>query len=102
MYTGSDRPTLRQLHKHVMLEAALKWKYLGVQLLQDDQLIVLDVIEKDHPNDAVSCCEHVLDTWLMNTPDASWNQLISALRSPTVQLDSLADQLEQMMSMECK
>ena len=93
---------MRQLHKHVVLEAALKWKYLGVQLLQDDRLNVLDVIEKDHPNDSVGCCKHVFMRWLEITPDPSWNQLISALRSPTAQLNSLADQLEQMMSTECK
>ena len=57
------------------------------------------MIAADHPRDDVRCSMGVLDTWL---PDASWNQLISVLRSPTVQLDSLADQLEQMLNTECK
>ena len=97
MYTGSDRPTLKQLHMHVN-----KWKHLGAQLLQDDRFNVLNVIEANYPNDSVGCCKMFLMRWLEVTPDPSWNQLISALRSPTVQLDNLADQLEQMMSTECK
>ena len=33
---------------------------------------------------------------------ATWNQLIKALRSPNIQLDYLASQLEQMLNTECK
>ena len=102
MCTGSDRPRFSYLSKHVVRQAAHKWRNLGEQLLNDKQKIMLKVIEADHPHDVVSCCKHALETWLKSTQDASWNQLISALRSPTVQLDSLADQLEQMMSTECK
>ena len=87
---------------HVALDAALKWKHLGAQLLQDDRFNVLNVKEANNPNDSVGCCKLFLMSWLEITPDPSRNQLISALRCPTVQLDSLADQLEEMMSTECK
>ena len=100
--TENDRPTLQYLSKHVVRQAAHKWRNLGEQLLNDNQRIMLKVIEADHPHNVVSCCKHALETWLKSTPDASWNQLISALRSPTVQLDSLADELEKMMRTECK
>ena len=101
MHIGSDRPTLKHLYKHVVKHAAYKWRDLGVQLLEDNQIIMLDMIATNHPLDIAICCK-VFMKWLETRVDASWNQLIRALRSPTVQLISLADQLEQMMSTECK
>ena len=63
---------------------------------------IIHVIAADYRHDDVSCCRAVLERWLDTTPDASWNQLIRALRSPTVELDSLADQLEEMLGIKCK
>ena len=71
-----------------------KWKDLGVQLLPPE---MVDIIAADHPHDVVSCCKCVLKKWLDTTTDATWNQLIKALRSPSVQLDCLAGQLEQVL-----
>ena len=85
-----------------MINVADKWKDLGVQLLRSDQENCLNIIAVDHPHDAVSCCKCVLEKWLDTTTDATWNQLITVLRSPTVQLDYLASQLEQMLSTKCK
>ena len=99
---GSDRPTLKQLHNHVVMPAAYKWRDLGVQLLENDQIVMLYRIASNHPHDDVSYCKDVLKRWLETRVDASWNQLIRVLRSPLVELDSLAEQLEQMMSTECK
>ena len=73
---------------------AHKWEDVADQLLPDENMV--KVIEKDHPNDAVKCCKCVLDKWF-ETKDATLNQLISALKSPSVQLDSFADQLEQQL-----
>ena len=83
-------------------DVADKWNDLGVQLLRSDQENRLNIIAVDHPHDAVSCCKRVLEKWLDTTTDATWNQLITALRSPSVQLDYLASQLGQMLSTECK
>ena len=99
---GSERPSLRDLYRHVTIKAAHKWRDLGIQLLKYDPIRTSDMIAADNPHDVVSCCEHVFQRWLETSADASWNQLIIALRSPTVQLDSFADELEQMMSKECK
>ena len=99
---GSIRPSLKDLHDHVVIGAADKWKGLGVQLLpQSGQEQLLQVIGTDHPHDVISCCKRVLEKWL-DTSDATWNQLIRALRNPSVQLDYLAGQLEQMMIIECE
>ena len=98
---GSDRPLLRDLHNYVVMEAAHKWRDLGLQLLENYQLEMLNIIAADYPDD-VRRCLRVLDRWLETIIDASWNQLIRALRSPSVQLDPLADQLEQMIGIKCK
>ena len=100
MCTGSDRPALKYLNCYVVEKVASKWKDLGELLGLDYQII--NSIERDYPLDGVSCCRVVFKIWFDNTQDASWNQLISALRSPTIQLDSLADELEQMLNIECK
>lgn len=101
---GSDRPSLKDLYDHVLINVAGKWRDLGVQLLRPDQERMLDIIAADHPRDVVSCCKCVFKKWLeLTTADyATWNQLIKALRSPSIQLDDLASQLEQMLNTECK
>ena len=83
-------------------EIAHKWRDLGVQLLRPDQENLFNIIAADHPHDVVSCCKRLLKKWLETTTDATWNELIRALRSPSVQLVSFAEQLEQMMITECK
>ena len=62
---------------------------------------MIDIIAADHPHDVVSCCQCVLKKWL-DTTSATWNQLIKALRSPSVQMDYFAGQLEQMLITQCK
>ena len=102
-HIGKGRPSLKTLHDHVVMKVADRWKDLGVQLLQSDQQHILNIIATDHPNDAVKCCKCVLEKWLETAPDATWNQLIEALRSPSVHLIHLADQLEQMIThVQCK
>ena len=93
---------MRDLCDHVVREVAHKWKYVGLQLLRPEQQNELHIIEEDHPHDAVECCKCVLEKWLDTTTDATWNQLISALSSPTVQLDHLANQIEKMMIVEVR
>ena len=101
MHIGKGRPLLKALHDHVVMKVADRWKDLGVQLLQSDQQHMLNIIATDHPNDAVECCKCVLEKWLETAPDATWNQLIEALRSPGIHLIYLANQLEQMVH-QCK
>ena len=93
---------MRDLHNHVVSKVAHKWKDLGVQLLRSDQQEAISIIELDHPCNAKECCKCVLKKWLDTTPYATWNQLISALRSPTVQSDYLANQIENIMIVEVR
>ena len=97
---GGGRPLLKDLYDRVVYNVADKWRNLGVQLLRPDLEKMLDLIAADHPHDVVRCCICVLTKWLDTTTDATWNELIRALRSPSVQLDYLAGQLEQMLITE--
>ena len=99
---GSDRPSLKNLNDHVVNNVAHKWRDLGEQLLQPDQETMLDIIEADQPSDVVSCCKRFFKKWRDTTTNATWDQLIQALRSPSVQLVYLADQLQQMLITERK
>ena len=103
MHTGSDRPSVKDLHEHVLTNVADKWDDLGDQLLvRPDQANVVNIIRANHPGDVISCCKRILKEWLDTTEDATWNQLISALRSPSVRLHHFAGQLEHMLTAECK
>ena len=74
-------------------QVAHKWKDLGVQLLRPDQQRVLDIIELDHPRNAVECCKRLFQKWLDTDTNATWDQLIAVLRSPSIGLDHFATQL---------
>ena len=102
VYTGSDRPSLKDLYDHVVPNVADKWEDLGVQLLRPDQEKTLDIIAADCSHDVVSCCKRLLKKWLDTSTNATWNELIRALRRPSVELDCLANQLEQMLSIKRK
>ena len=98
---GSSRPSLKDLHNHVVPNVAHKWKDLGVQLLQPDQEYILNIIERDS-DDAAGRCKCVLEKWLKTATVATWDRLIEALRSPGVQLDYIANQIEQKLTTQGK
>jgi len=98
--TADDRPFPKDLQNHVVPGAAIKWKYIGTQLFDPTSGDMLDIIEKECQNDIKRCCICMLDKWLDKTPDASWNQVLAALRTPSVELNYLADQIEQKLLKE--
>jgi len=55
------------------MDVAAKWRDLGVHLLRSDQEKLLDIIEVDHPGDAVGCCKCLFEKWLRTAEDATWN-----------------------------
>ena len=100
--TPPVRPSQKELYNHVSLNAATKWRELGVQLLGNNCQAVLRIIEKNYPHDAEECCKRTLDKWLETKDDASWDQLIKALQSSSVQLNYLASQINQMLEVRGK
>ena len=71
-------------------------------MVRPDQANVINIIRANHSGDVISCCKHVFKEWLDTTEDATWNQLISALRSPSVRLHRFAGQLEHTLTAGCK
>ena len=81
---GHYYPTPKQIKNILKPDTsglAARWHDLGTQLLTDDTVGVLDVIKVNHPNNARVCCNEMFVKWLKLQPDASWSQLITALRN---------------------
>ena len=69
------------------IDITTRWRDLGLELVDSNK--VLKVIETDHPNDVDTCCRVMFEKWLEKTPDASWNQLITALNN--IEMNTAAD-----------
>ena len=69
------------------IEIATKWYELGLELVDSNK--VLKVIEADHPHNTNTCCRVMFEKWLEKTPNASWNQLVTALDN--IKMNTAAD-----------
>ena len=77
LFIEYKRPELRDVYKYVIPQCAHGWRDLGV-LLHFKQT-ELETIFKDLRNDSKECCKRLLSTWLEKSPNATWNQLFSAI-----------------------
>ena len=73
-----------------------KWRELGTQLLDENNLHYLDEIEVDHPKNVRGCCNKMFEQWLITKLDASWDQLCNAL--VTIDLPVAATEIKQELS----
>ena len=80
----------------VIPRVAPQWYELGVELLSEDQEKHLDIIKSDYGSDHKKCCTEMFWYWLKTDPNASWYHLVIALRSPALELHSVASDLEKM------
>ena len=70
----------------------MKWKSMGLALgINMDELDCIQLKCHDDPTD---CFTEVLKEWLKRK-DATWNAIVTALKSKTVNFEQLADKLEQ-------
>ena len=92
---GKNRPTLKLLNKLAKVYATAKWYDLGVELLAEEDVQALDEIQSNYPRDASMCCTKMFQLWLDKQPEASWRQLIEALRESNIELKELANTIEQ-------
>ena len=95
------RPEIKYLNRHVRgeLSAACEdnpeaWKDLGVELLPpgDSSMAALKTISANSHGNVIKCCASMLSLWLKRQPEASWRQLIEALK--VTGLDYIATDLE--------
>ena len=92
--TGTDRPALKLLNKHVVKDASSKWHDLGLELLEQEDEEILHQI-KINNNDVNECCKEMFQYWLQRCTNTTWNQLIRALR--VIGLNHLATTIEEML-----
>ena len=59
------------------IDIATKWHVLGPELLVNNN--VMQDIEANHCSDVSTCCRVMFEKWLEKTPDASWDELVTAL-----------------------
>ena len=93
---GSDHPQLKYLNRIKSLFAE-KWYDLGLELLEPGDEHQLRLIKSNKLGKDESCRE-MLDLWTDRQPNASWNQLIDALRSPGVEMNNVASKIQNLLS----
>lgn len=70
-----------------------RWYELGLQLLQEYTSVkILNEIEHDYPRNTSRCCTKMFEIWLNQQPNASWDQLLTAL--DTINMSSAAEQIK--------
>ena len=89
---NSNRPMLKQLNK-LKKSIAFKWYDLGIELLEPENIRKLDEIQSNNPRDASTCCTKMFQLWLDKQPEASWEQLIKALRD--IDLNEVGNAVEE-------
>ena len=94
---GDNTPTLKLLNRHVKKEATNKWYDLGIELLSNEDVEELNTIRKNYPNDAGACCTEMFQLWLKKETRATWKKLMEALKAPGIEMNQLANKIEQML-----
>ena len=89
--TGTKKPTLKLLNRHIKNDIAAKWRDLGIELLDEEQHSKLDNIERNN-HEVEDCCTELFKFWLEVDTYASWNELIKALNN--IDKKSLAEKIK--------
>ena len=84
---------MKDLNKHVIPLVATRWYDLGLELLEAKYVRNLEIIEADNRDDVSKCCRQMFMKWLDIQTDASWSQLIQAVKS--IELNDVAASIEQ-------
>ena len=93
-FLADSKPFTKVLQSHVIPHLGNKWFELGIQLLEPDQEQRLRLIRSNYEHDVKKCCSEMFYYWLETHPDANWYQLAEALKSPAVELNTLAADIE--------
>ena len=95
---ANELPQEKYLQRHVIKEVAAAcsyrtdvWRDLGIELLGEGEKSGLDVIRTNNDN-VTKCCTNMLALWCQLQPNASWSQLIEALKK--VKLNRIASEIE--------
>ena len=73
---------------------ASNWYELGAMLLEEIEEAQLNLIQDTHGVNKKKCCLAMLQYWMSTHPEATWHHLVTALRSPGVDLIAIASDIE--------
>ena len=79
-------------------KVARDWYNLAIQLFNESQLPKLDQIRATYSTDLQGGCGEMFKHWLQVTPGATWDDLLHALRTPALQLFSIANDVEKQVT----
>ena len=89
-----SKPSLKRLVP-LLTDIAPNWCELGAILLDEKHEGQLKLIESTHGSNVKKCCSVMLRYWVDKHPEATWHQLVQALRTPGVDLDTVASRIEE-------
>ena len=93
--TGSDRPGFKYLNRHVVTPIASKWYDVGLELMEVEDERELDTIQAEPTlKDNMERAKRMLKHWLDRKPDASWNDLLNALKISAIGLNTTSLEIE--------
>ena len=92
MFTATPL-TMRDLLRRVASRAMDKWELVGLDLgIEQHQL---KTISQYHPHNAIRCYSEVFSLWQKKAdPPFTWATIIDTLRSPIVEENALAQEIE--------
>lgn len=91
------KPTIKELINFVVPRVAPMWDDVAMGL--NIKVPQLHLIAKDNANDSQRCCIEMFCDWLDSRHDASWQNLIYALKD--VQLNCVATDVEMLLGNLC-
>ena len=93
--TVHSKPNIKDLQSYKIISAiGPKWYELGIALLDNDQVIQLENIETNK-SEVSRRCTAMLMYWLKSHSNATWHDLVKALKDPGVELNNVATMVEE-------
>ena len=89
------KPNIATIQELVIQRATTQWRSIGTELLtKENDSSQLGIIKESNPGNHKQCCYDMFEYWLQNYPNATWEDLLKALRSPAVGHNALATAVE--------
>ena len=98
--TAHSKPSTKTLLPFVA-QLAPNWYELGAMLLEEKQEAHLILIQDTHGVNKKTCCLAMLQYWMSTHSEATWHHLVTALRSPGVDLTAIASDIESKFTGRC-
>ena len=82
--------------KNVRSLFAEQWFDIGLELLEPEDEPQLRIVRSSKLG-TIECCAEMLELWIDRQANATWNQLIKALRAPGIEMYSVASTIKNML-----